>query len=400
MAQLADPAGTARRLLLRQQRGLDDPALGAARLTPYPAVIASPLGTPTRGVANAGSAISGGENANSPRWDDRRFQYLGAAPVSVTLGTPTYGRCETWVEQTVVNQAMWSVEIMADCRYVEFIHTNPNSGFFKLWIDGQPATETAWAGPSSTTAQYRELIDLGGRAVRHLLFEMSGQTYFRGLAHEMTGAMWEVPHPKPPPVTFLTDSFGDYVSGVYDPMDAWPVYCARVLGWRNIYRLAQGGTGYLNSGSTGKRTFVNRVSDIPSDTSLVVVQGSTNDAGLDSPAGTLATAATALYSAIRTRVPVARLVVVLPFEFGQNQQASVAALRTAIQPVAATYADLVIDPGGESGQWTTGNGRVGATDGAGSADLYRHSDNLHPTVAGAQYFGRKVAARIAAELPL
>ena len=196
MPVLPDPAGTARRMLFRAQRGLDDPTLGTARMNPYPVVIATPLGTPTRGVADAATAISGGENADSPRWDDARFQYLGAAPVAVTLGTPTYGRCETWVGQTVVDQAMWAVECMADCQYIEFIHTNPNAGFFKLWIDGQPATSAAWSGPSATTAQYRELIDLGSRAERHLLFEMSGQTYFRGLAHEKTCLLYTSPSPR------------------------------------------------------------------------------------------------------------------------------------------------------------------------------------------------------------
>lgn len=168
-------------------------------------------------------------------------------------------------------------------------------------------------------------------------------------------------------------------------------------GW-DIYNYGQGGTGYINNGAAGssglgpsgvaayghstRRAAFNA---LPSDVKIAIICGGAND-GTFTPAAVKA-AAIQLYADIYTDRPNVSIIVA-GVEAGvyDNISADLDLINTAIKEAALAAPNVIgfIDMRGTP-KWITGTGNAGSIQNDGNADIFKASDNVHPTMAGNQY---------------
>jgi lysophospholipase L1-like esterase len=118
---------------------------------------------------------------------------------------------------------------------------------------------------------------------------------------------------------------------------------AALMGWRAVV-LGQGGTGYVNpSASSDQSVYSGRLGQVAAaEPDVVVVQGSTNDAGR--PWEEIEAAATELYAGLRTVVPSARIVVLGPLSPPGLDPGAVNDVRNALARAAFATGVPFIDP--------------------------------------------------------
>ena len=153
-----------------------------------------------------------------------------------------------------------------------------------------------------------------------------------------------------------------------DMPDAWPS--------------GSGGTGYLNPGTSGRKTFRGRVQTdvINHRPDLVIVAGGINDTA-STPAA-IGAEAGLLFDAILTGLPHVTLVVVGPFWPNEGPTAAVLALRDAIKAQAEARELLFIDPLAQ--RWIT----------AANKAVFTGVDGTHPTVLGHKHLAQMLAANL------
>lgn len=398
----------------RGMRGLRDPNPGIGRFRTLPTVMASPP-TLTLSAANAASAI-----ANSVLWRSTnngalanldRFRYLGGN-VKVQ-GTGYQG--ENVIAQNVALQTSkgyFFVEFMFDGQAFEWVSRGLN-GNFRVLVDGQ-YVDAAPVVLDNSGSVFRYLVDFGSRAMRHVLVECFQA--FLGIGVAATDTIWPPRVPVGPRVIFFGDSYTGPSSseGAARTYTFYGATAARLLGWRDYWASGVGGSGYTVS--NGVAVFADRVpTDVtPFSPDIVVVFGGQNDLG--AAQSVLAAAASATFNAIRAGLPGASLIVVGPNRATSNPTANAVqsrdTLRQAANAAGALFVDMVGGPYPYSGNtadytatpWITGTGKAGAPNGTGNADCYMGgtsgSDGNHPTQAGHDYLGWRLASAIAAALPL
>jgi lysophospholipase L1-like esterase len=147
---------------------------------------------------------------------------------------------------------------------------------------------------------------------------------------------------------------------------------AEAMGWR-LVELGQSGTGYTTAGGApGYEVFLDRVPEVVAeDPQFVVVQGGTNDLGVD--ADQMEQRAGEVLAALKTQLPQAAIFVVGPADPPQrddDQMADVAeGLRTASAAANVTFIDPITE------QWLT-------------PDLF--TDGLHPGDEGYRVFATRL----------
>ncbi|MBM7805818.1 lysophospholipase L1-like esterase [Geodermatophilus bullaregiensis] len=139
---------------------------------------------------------------------------------------------------------------------------------------------------------------------------------------------------------FLGDS---YTVGVGSDGPTYAAQVADRLGWTQV-EAAQSGTGYVSDGGGGDNApFGGRVDDVvAADPDVVVVQGSTNDVGVDPAA--VGAAAAALYAELAAAVPDADVVVLGPLAAPVVPRAAVEAVRDALAAAAGQAGVRFVDP--------------------------------------------------------
>ena len=382
-----------------QGRGLLAPNPGAARWIP-PAKIMTSSPTITLGTMNASPTISSPLVFNE---DHPAFRYFGTEPVTVSL----------W-RKFGTHTNYWAVDFMTDAPDLEISSQAQASGAgYRLIVDGEFVTADVQAGQTGGGGNYYLKVAFGSSKPRHVVLEMSNSFYFGGVYIAASYMVWKSSTPLGPRVAFLGDSIvaGATVNGV----QAWPIECSRLLGWRDVQTAAVGGTGYL-AVNPSANTFRDRITSITNarlwadgasgTPDVVIVAGGTNDAGAYTASAIQAEAIT-LFNAIRTSLPNAVLIVFSQYRQNGSPDQTTIDLRNAIQTAAATTgAHLFIDQivattaGANSLGWITGTGKAGSTNGTGNADRYVSSDGTHPTLAGQQYLGSRAAQAIAAAMPI
>ncbi len=373
-----------------QGRGLVAPNPGAVRMFAPPVVMASPP-TVTIGSANGSTQIS---SSVLIAWTDTKFRYLGGTPTVAGVSYPDtlMGRYATITAPNI--PALMNVEFEFDGTSLEIYQKALGNNTFRIWVDGQPATADRQSGPSSAGNLYLTLVAFGSRANRRIRIE--GQNfYFGGIRIGPADTLWPPSSPVGPRVALLGDSFGE-AAGVGSMLGFLPA-AGYLLGWRDIWNESVGSTGYANPSTGGKKKYGDRVAAdiIAYNPDIVVVEGSVNDQGYTTDAA-IATEAELVYQAIRTGLPNAILIVLLPFAVYST--ASYDTMIAAVKAKADQYAHLVIGP--RAGLWFAGSGKEGATTGSGNADYYRQSDSVHPTAAGQAYIGYRFAQAVAAAMPI
>ena len=393
---------------LRQlDRGMRDPNAGTGRLLPPPQIHSNPP-TVTVGSAGGATAISGG--ARFAPDGTNALRYLGKGYVAGTVNS--LSTMDSGYLTTSTTTYWGRVEFMVDDNF-EFQLVPQSSGTvgkWRLWVDGQMCTAAPQTGLATVGSNYKVLVDWGGRPTypKRVLIEWE-QARFNGIYKAPTTTLWRPPTPAGPKVVVVGDSFA-LGTGAAWHWDGWPMHMAQALGWANVIPSASGGTGYLSDGGGGgKVKYRSRIAAdvIALSPDIVILSGGYNDAASYTGAQ-VQTEAALLYAQIRSGLPSATVVGLGPFWPTSVLGSNIATdIRDGLQTASTGYANVFIDPiiypsteGPAGRQWIGGSGTVAAPGGVGNSDFYISSDGVHPSPAGHVYLGHRVAAGLAARLPV
>lgn len=405
----------------RQKRGLRDPNPGASRLLKPPTTLTTPP-TITPGTSGGATAIT---NSVLISPDNTAFTYLGCHVDFGTVfpNTTYYGptNIANWDGSTTLyNSSVFAVEFEWYGQSLELkVKGNGATAKYRLQVlmdSGSPANVgyDARAGRGDTSvdgAAWLIKYDFGSAAVRRLRFTFQPNCLFGGIRIGPNDSIWKTSGVIGPRVKWVGDSFTGGAVNVQN-MNTFPEMAAWLLGLADVDPTGAGGTGYVAT-NTGTRTaYGTRVQKdvIAWNPDIVVVSGGINDSA--TAQATVLAAAQALFAAIRAGLPNATLIVDGMQWPNGSPSAAALQVRDAIRQAAAQYAHLYIEELGGTYPydgtashyvntgWMTGTGKSGTTTGSGNADLFTDTDGTHPTQAGHDFRGARIAAAIAAALPL
>lgn len=317
-----------------------------------------------------------------------KFRISGAAPAyRLFSGNPA-------VQPWNINgqTGMTSISGMHYGSAMEWILWGNGTGFYRLWIDDQPVTATMQNGTGGTNGRHYLHVNFGSSAWRRVRIDVDNQSV-SGVNIGPTDTWLKDDGLDGLRLLVMSDSYGSGTgAAIASTGESWIGVCSRLLGCRDVAVATAGGTGLTAAGSWGTYAtrFAASAALLTSPPDVVIIQGSTNDNG--ATAGTVTAAATSLVSAVRAAYPSAYVAVLgLLYDTARSG----AALTNHNEVIAVSGADLVIDTvGGVEGAWWSGTGRVGSTTGSGNGDIFMSADGIHPTTAGHQHLGSRVAARL------
>jgi lysophospholipase L1-like esterase len=314
------------------------------------------------------------------------FEYAGAGGMQVFVGSnffigPSVPSYTTRNAGSGVGTPM-TVRFMFDGTSLNIGFKNYSGYTMRLWVNGKEAmTPLVLTGTPATA--YLPLT-FAGRAP-HLVEVMLPVPFF-GVFTDATDTVW-----KPAQSPFRIYVVGDsYVSGTgASDVTGLTQKLAEYLGTKDVYSGGEGGSGWNTGGSAPGLKFRDRINlDLPSiNPDIIVLAGGHNDA----TGAALQTEVAAAMAQVKALAPNAYIVVVGPL--GKDGASNYATMQSQIF-ANSSQANLQIDTLAPSPGWLYGTGRVGATSGVGNDDFYINTDNVHPTVAGHDYLGRRIAQAI------
>ena len=263
-------------------------------------------------------------------------------------------------------------------------------GKYRLTVDGVRVSSDPQPLPS--VGPIRLVVYWPSVARRQVLVELD-HVPWGGVRIESSGLVEPVAAPSQRVIVL-----GDSVTagtGALASFTGFVQSAAAILGWTDAWASGVGGTGYVNPGPPGQVAFINRVDHdvISYAPSVVLVAGGTNDHAY-APTDVQAAAA-ALYQRIADGLPAAVVYVMGPWCSKGPAPAQWVATRDALVSALSGFPSFrFIDNIAE--QWITGTGNVAHPKGDGNADLYISADGTHPTQAGHDYVGQRLAADIQA----
>ena len=342
----------------------------------------SPLPTVTVGANNAASAIAGAVGIALP---DARLQLLGT-PAG---GDPTYWSplhlYYNGTGQTITENA-WAMAFRYVGQAFEFI-VRGNGGKYRVAANGLFASDLGQTIPGDG-GPHRVLVDFGSVGTWDVVVQFSGEAFVSGVSIGPSDTLAAYGLSIGPRVCVVGDSF-TAGTGAGSNITTWHMRMAEALGWWNVAASAEGGTGYAKPTAGNAYCYIDRVAkDIaafPPD--IVIVTGGVNDA-VSGYASSVGAAALALYSTLKGIAP--RVVALTPFQPTVTAGWGLAPVRLAIQNAAASTGIQCIDVMGPA-PWVTGTGYVAHENGTGSSDAYTSSDGTHPSQAGHDYLGQRLA---------
>lgn len=369
----------------------------------------SPIGTmasPPTIVTDAGQAQSNtgttgttlaGTSVNLPYNASGKWRFLGG-----TAGTAGAAYYSNYLfNPAAASIPPMRVDFMYSGQELEIIWraTNGGNSNWRLMVDGQWANDFQ-VSPGATGLRYFTKVTFPSRKSRRITFQYENLA-FGGLNLNVVDTVWQLPQGFR--AMFLGDSY-TLGTGATRLGSGWAHQCADYLGWIDYIANAQSGTGYLNA-PTDRQKFEDRVAATvtPFAPDLIVVMGGYNDNTFNNAAWTTAAvgaAAAALFSALKTALPNTSLIVTS----GQASVTTTVGSETylhseAILNAAAAASNVIktIDMT-NAAPWITGNGKVGATNGSGNADVLVSSDGAHPSQEGHDFYGVRIAREIRAAL--
>lgn len=363
-----------------------------------PSVMATP---PTIGALATSSAIAGGvpfttlisPAVNGSGVTTNIFRVYGTGnPVQYGLGNPdniftTYRSVTTTLSAT----SPFRVAFMFDGTTLEFLFKG-STGAYRIRVNGQLVTASSNA-ITATGAYYRLPVTFATREQRLLEFEGYGLP-FAGVIVGPNDTVWQ-PQGRGPRCIIVGDSYTEGTGATGSAVTGWAKTFADMMDWPDVFNSGVGGTGYLATGASGRVKFRDRLTAdvINWNPDIVIVAGGCNDNAASASA--LQTEVDLVFSTLRTALPLAQLICVGPF-FPGGLAATYLPVQTSIfagaQPYVLGTIDTAVAP------WFTGTGKVGATTGSGNSDLYISSDGTHPTQAGHDYMGQRMAEGVSALL--
>lgn len=334
--------------------------------------------TPTIALSasNAATGITSGVDiANSDaslRYSACNGNNLGAAwyRVGITPNGSSLDQGSPWDVDFVLNSADFEIRLAGQ---------SANRGY-RLWIDGQPVTTSAQAGPGASGGTHRLRVTLAGRETHHYRIRTNA-----GIVGLTVGPADTVAPAAQPLYSgrlyALGDSFTSGAGTTYQ-QDGYLYIVADLLGLEPLSG-GQLGTGYGTNGggSGGRDTFANRaLADLAALTTpldpkrdAILVYGGTND----STTG-LQTAAATTYANLATRCPGVP-VYVFGCQYPAGGTDTTRDTKDASIQAAALAASNVVKFTSVKTWVTTGN-----------ASVITSGDALHPTFDGHRIIGRRM----------
>ncbi len=298
------------------------------------------------------------------------------------------------------NNYFWAVEFMTDATELVVEQDPTSSQVWYVRVDGIYADSTGSASRTSGGTS-RNIIDFtntfgGARKSRRIQFESWGGLGLYSISVAKTEKIWKPTDSETIRAYFVGDSFVAGTGADEKTKSFWAT-ASNKLGWRDVWADGSGSTGYINAGTHLK--YADRVSDlIAAAPDVIVLTGGINDIGNTSSA--VQTAVTSYLTTIRASLANTPIFVVGNFEPG-TERSTATDVQTGISAAVTAMADSRIFfiptlSTASGGAWITGTGKSGSTTGDGNADVYTSSDGTHPTQAGHNYLGNRVADAIRA----
>lgn len=275
----------------------------------------------------------------------------------------------------------------------EFVTDSPRfalHGAFGIYpvtiiVDGRLASSLPFSGPGNEFAciNWSEV-----RKLRHYrIFGKSIQ--LKGIVVGPADTVYPFPVEVRPTLGWMGDSYSLGGPVATSHWSAIPDYVAAILGV-NLAKSGEGGSGYAIGTSGGTNTFFARLAAFESlSVSAMFWAGGINDA----PAG-LQASAEACFAGFAASHPGIPQFALGPWSPSSAWEASNASKFTQLEAACAAHDVTFIDNRG----WITGTGMVSAPVGDGNADLMISSDGTHPSSAGAEYLGVRLAYALASAI--
>ncbi|MFK0015727.1 SGNH/GDSL hydrolase family protein [Streptomyces sp. NPDC091027] len=385
-----------------RRRDLPDEALADSLYTgPAPVISTAQTTTPNTGFVKhspPGVALTGTDVTGPYTFAGAGSFAIGAAPPDTNYVLPLSKFPHTYSS----GQGTWSVEFGTDAATFQIrVKWISAATMYRLSVDGRKVTDLMQAAaPGGTTPGSGNLItvDLGSAAPRRIRIDFTTAPW-GGIYLPPSATMWRVPLLGGRLMTF-TDSIGDgSAQSVGGGAGTWVDRVARYLGSADVWRQGRGGTGYITPGAyatLGSRVAADVVAWAPQ---RLIIWAGYNDNGGDQSA--IASAASSLYSAIRTGLPACEVYVLGCWAPTPTPGASIvntdATLRTACSSAGLPFVSPI------TGGVYDSIGALVATHGpfitSGNQSAYVGGDSVHPTDAGHAYLARRITAAIKELMP-
>jgi lysophospholipase L1-like esterase len=381
--------------------GLEAPNPRAVVVAP-PTVMASP---PT--VTLTQTSTSSMANPVSVAQASPVFRFLGGN-VTADPDFPFYLNANATVTATpAIELSPYRIEFEIDTAKFDVVTWGKGSSY-RIQVDGQLVSQSLTAIPSDG-ARYIITVDFGARAQHRLTIEGQTNFNFGGLNVSPTDTVWATSYPKGPRVIVVGDSFGEGTGASYQ---GFPMTIGDLLGWRDLWVSASGGTGYREPGTRVNLQTRAQADVVSFSPDIVIVCMGINDANGAWTQPQIQAAVAASLATIRAGLPSCKLFVVGPWSPGGSPNSTLIQTRDSIKSAGAPYYNAFIDNIGGTvpydgtaahyvGKgWMTGTGKNNSHQNDGNADIYTSNDGTHPTQAGHDYLGRRIASAIAALMPI
>lgn len=372
---------------------------------------------------NASIALTIGTTAQSIANNSPLFKAVGGVPAEVVGQVGYY-------QNNILNlpagggprlfpRMVWEFDTDSLCPEVKFYGANNynlNSAF-RILVDGEYVSLTpkvAATDWTASSAQFRIKIDLSPLGSAKTLRRIGVETALLPFGGVDIGPFDTIAYParsRAIRAMFVGDSITVGISSA-QVFDTWAQWCARTLGWEEVFINAIGGSGYLNpgagyGGNAGQNIYDRRETIKAVSPDVIVFAAGVNDTTNNNAAYTGAAlqaqvAAVLADLAADPRTAKALVYVIGPFRGSAFPiSAALEATRSAVisAATAAPNVKAVFDPITEA--WLTGNGNystVSSTNPRGNSEVYLLSDGLHPQSIGHEGYGRRAAADIVATL--
>jgi lysophospholipase L1-like esterase len=288
---------------------------------------------------------------------------------------------------------------------------------FTLSGGGEQFSYRVWDGDrvsayrTETSGKKTHKIDFGTRGWHRVVIDVDYGLNVEAVIGEKTGLIVRPRNRAALKVAAVGDSYVDGANCHTNESSTPPASCQswtytlmKLLGVTDFRMLGMPGTGYLNKAVSGENFVGNyreRIQDvIEAAPDVAIIQGSINDKakGQNNKAelqGEIETYVAQLQAAL----PNALVILTTPVPVTTAQWEENAGNAEAIIAAAAAKGVSCIDARAQ--KIIYGTGKVGATDGSGTADYFHNQwDESHPSLEGHQAIARFIAGEVAAYLGL
>ena len=301
------------------------------------------------------------------------------------------------------NNKSVTIEFMSNCTEIEIIAHNGCT--YGIEID-----DVQYPNKISFTKQYQKLTFTNNK-MKHFKIYSNSPTRFYGVVIDTRASI--VSYAKKRPLCiFDGDSIPEGTGSTFSPMWGLSERVCQLMDW-DCMNLSYGGTGYVNPGSGGrvpigddKRTDI--IKHIQPDV-MVVACGVNDSITTERTQEKIKQAIDNYYKKLKEIIPNTEVIIISPIApVGIDYQTSNykfmhEQLKTSAKKYGYCYIDIVFgetyDKQGNLlisglGDWKDGTGTTSSQSPTGNRSVYIMSDGTHPSQAGHDFLGEKIANEI------